>query len=110
MSLSYWSCASKRNFHETDRIAVKEDQVGENKSKKQQKAQKGKPSGAGRREGKFEGFFARTSECKLRNVLKNSGAKAAKAFVQEGGSFALLRKIAHEGTFAGSVACEALGR
>jgi len=79
------------------------------KSKKQQESKKGRPSSAGRRKGKFDVFFARTTERKLRNVLKRNGAAAAKAYVQEGGSPALLRKIAKESTFAGSVACEALG-
>ena len=82
--------------------------MGEKKSG--QESKKGKPSSAGRRKGKFEGFFVRTSERKLRNVLKRNGARAARAYVQEGGSPALLRKIAKESTFAGSVAREALGK
>lgn len=78
------------------------------KSKKQREAQKGRPSGAGRRKGKFEGFFIRTSERKLRNILKRNGAKAAMAYVKEGGSSsAIFHKISKEGTFAGNVAREA---
>jgi len=80
------------------------------KSKKQQESQKGRPSSAGRRKDKFELFFNRAAERKLRHVLKRNGAKAAKAYVDDGGSSAILRKIAQEGTFAGSVAREALGR
>ena len=84
--------------------------MGNDRGKKGgQDSKKGKPSGAGRRKGKFEGFFVRASERKLRNVLKRNGANAAKAYVQEGGSPALLRKIAKEGTFAGGVAREVLG-
>lgn len=79
------------------------------KSKKQQESQKGQPSSAGRRRDKFEGFFLTSEERRLRHVLKNNGAKAAKAYVSEGGSSAVLRKIAREGTFAGRVAREALG-
>ena len=79
-------------------------------NKKQQESKKGRPSSAGRRKGKFELFFGRTEERKLRHVLKNNGARAAKAYVSDGGSSAILRKIAQEGTFAGSVAREALGR
>lgn len=79
------------------------------KSKKQQDSKKGRPSSAGRRKGKFEFFFSRAEERKLRHILKDNGAKAAKAYVSEGGSSVLLRKIAQEGTFAGSVAREALG-
>lgn len=78
-------------------------------NKKGQESKKGKPSSAGRRNGKFQPAFARTSERKLRNVLKQNDAKAARAYAQKNGMTDVLRKIAGERTFAGSVARESLG-
>jgi len=79
------------------------------KSRKQQQSKKGRPRSAGKRNGKFTLFFAQMEEKRLRRILKRNGAEAAKAYVQEGGSSALLRKIAKEGTFAGDIAREVLG-
>jgi hypothetical protein len=80
---------------------------------KQGDSKKGKPSGAGRRKGKFDGMFARTAEHKLRNVLKRNGAVEAAHYVKRnrsGLAAVILKSIAKEGTFAGGVAREVLGR
>ena len=78
--------------------------MAENK-KKGQDSKKGRPSGAGHRKGKFEGFFLRTEERKLRRVLKRNGAVAAKAYVKAGhASNALLHKISKESSVAGNAA------
>lgn len=74
-----------------------------------QQVQESKRSGSAHRNGKFEQFFFRACERKLRHILKNDGAMAARAYVQENGLSDLLHKIAEEGTLAGSVAREALG-
>lgn len=76
--------------------------------KKGQEGKKGKPSSAGRRDGKFQFAFARTSERKLRHILKRGDEKAAKAYAQKYGLLAVLRKIAGEGTWAGAVAVDAI--
>lgn len=80
------------------------------KSKKQQDSKKGRPSGAGRRKGKFDRFFSHTAEHKLHHVLKRNGAMAAKAFVGSGYvSSGVLHKISKEQTRAGDVARKAFG-
>lgn len=69
---------------------------------KQQDSKKGKPSGAGRRKGKFERFDVNTRRHKLRNVLKHCGSRAAMTFVRQGrASSAMLYDIAREDSLAG---------
>jgi len=76
--------------------------------KKAQDSKKGKPSSAGRRNGKFEVFHARTRERKLRNLLKSNGAEAARAYASKFNCEMVLRRISQEKTYAGEVACRAL--
>jgi len=76
--------------------------------KKGQEGKKGKPGSAGRRNGKFAPAFARTSERKLRRILKRGDSVAAKAYAQKYGLMAVLRKIAGEATWAGAVAVDAV--
>lgn len=74
-------------------------------------AKKGRPSGAGRRKGKFEVFFGRTTERKLRHVLKRNGTKAALAYIKAGhASNATLHKISKETIVAGAAARAAYRR
>ena len=74
-------------------------------SKKQQDSKKGRPSGAGRRKGKFEVFHAHMAEKKARNVLKRNGVEAARAHVEAGYILsATLHKISRESTKAGRAA------
>ena len=72
---------------------------------KKSDSKKGKPSGAGRRKGKFDTFFARTAEKKLRHILKRNGVKAASAYIKAGhASSATLHKIAKGVSGAGDAA------
>ena len=74
-------------------------------NKKQQDSKKGRPSGAGRRKGKFESFFVHTAEKKTRHVLKRNGVAAARDYVKAGHvSNAILHKISKEASHAGIVA------
>ena len=67
---------------------------------KKSDSKKGKPSGAGRRKGKFDGFFSRVPERKLRRVLKSSGQKAARAYAQAHGLLPELKKLDGSGLMA----------
>lgn len=72
---------------------------------KKSDTKKGRPSGAGRRKDKFGAFFGRTTERKLRHVLKRNGVGAAKAYVKAGhASNAILNKISKESSAAGVAA------
>ena len=81
---------------------------GGGKSAKQKEGSKGKPSGAGRRSGKFEGMFARKTERRLRHTCKRNGPGAARAYADEKGIMASLRKLATENTRAGRAAAAAI--
>ena len=81
-----------------NKVAVKKG------SKKSQDSKKGKPSGAGRRGGKFEGFFSGTKERRLRHVCKRNGPKAARAYADRFAMTMTLRRIASENTRAGDAA------
>lgn len=83
---------------ETKSVVVKKG------GKKAQDSKKGKPSGAGRRGGKFEGFFLGTRERRLRHVCKRNGSKAARAYADTFGITASLRRLASENTRVGDVA------
>ncbi|MDP3697009.1 MAG: hypothetical protein Q8R55_03165 [Candidatus Taylorbacteria bacterium] len=74
-------------------------------NKKQQDSKKGRPSGAGRRKGKFDGFFAHAADKKSRHVLKRNGVAAARAYIKAGhGSNATFHKISKEASRAGIAA------
>lgn len=47
---------------------------------KAQESRRGKPSGAGKRKGKFARYFANTAAKKLRKVAKHNGPNALKAY------------------------------
>ena len=63
------------------------------KSNKQKEGQKGKPSGAGRRKGKFGAFFGRLDAKKLRRVFHSNGFEAAKLYAEQTGQMSLLREL-----------------
>lgn len=87
---------------------TKEDAAPKPKSKKQQESKKGRPGSAGRRKGKFDGFFAQKTERRLRHVCRRNGSLSAYKYANKKGCIGILRKIAGEQTFAGRVAREAL--
>jgi hypothetical protein len=73
--------------------------------KSKSESKKGKPSGAGRRKGKFDMFFAHTVEHKLRRVLRRNGARAAMAYVKSGkAAIAVLHRISKESNKTGDLA------
>jgi hypothetical protein len=74
-------------------------------AEKKSDSKKGKPSGAGRRKGKFEVFFSRTQEKKVRHILRRNGVKAAMAYIKAGhASSATLHKISKEVSVVGDAA------